>query len=248
MSKRSTDNHGNGSSGPTEGSNGHKPSSPLPIASGNRSEEALSNLGRPSPSPVAHCQPGPSNRSLIGSYRRPSLTFGTRPVVIPSSPIPRDLESLSPFERERMGIEEQDLLRDSKGIPSDYGTLGTSSSSSSTTQNGANLEAAYTGETTALLGCRTDDISKWDEAIAAGLVHTSYTREAKTLVKYAAPLWLTFLLQYSLTFASLFSAGTLGKNELASVTLASMTANITGYAVYQGKFRKKTLTYDLIFH
>ncbi|PUU80183.1 mate-domain-containing protein [Tuber borchii] len=131
-----------------------------------------------------------------------------------------------------MGIEEQDLLRDSKGVPSDYGTLGMSSSS--TTQNDANLEAAFTGETTALLGGHTEDISKWDEAIAAGIVHTSYTREAKTLVKYAAPLWFTFLLQYSLTFASLFSAGTLGKNELAAVTLASMTANITGYAVYQG--------------
>jgi len=240
MSKRNADNHGNGGEGPAEGSNGHKPSSPLPIASGSRSEEALSNPGRPSPSPVAHCQPRPSNRSLVGSYRRPSLTFGTRPVVVPSSPIPRDLESLPPSERERMGIEEQDLLRDSKGIPSDYGALGMSpSSSSSTTQNDANLEAAFTGETTALLGGHTDDISKWDEAIAAGIVHTSYTREAKTLVKYAAPLWFTFLLQYSLTFASLFSAGTLGKNELAAVTLASMTANITGYAVYQGTFRKE---------
>lgn len=240
MSKRNADNHGNGGEDPAEGSNGHKPSSPLLIASGTRSEEALSNPGRPSPSPVAHCQPGPSNRSLVGNYRRPSLTFGTRPVVIPSSPILRNLESLSPSERERMGVEEQDLLRDSKGIPSEYGTLGMSSSSS-TTQNDANLEAAFTGETTALLGGHTDDISKWDEAIAAGVVHTSYTREAKTLVKYAAPLWFTFLLQYSLTFASLFSAGTLGKNELAAVTLASMTANITGYATYQGTFRRKKL-------
>lgn len=173
----------------------------------------------------------------MGSYRRPSLTFGTRPVVIPSSPIPRDLESLSPSERERMGTEEQELLRDSKGIPSGYGTLGMSSSSPlSTTQNDANLEAAFTGETTALIGGHTDDISKWDEAIAAGVIHTSYTREAKTLVKYAVPLWFTFLLQYSLTFASLFSAGALGKNELAAVTLAGMTANITGYTVYHGTF------------
>ncbi|RPB04218.1 MATE efflux family protein [Choiromyces venosus 120613-1] len=137
-----------------------------------------------------------------------------------------------------MGIEEQDLLKDSKVIPSDYGTLATSarraSSSSSTTQSDANLEEAFAGETTGLLGGRTEDISKWDEAVVAGTVRTSYTREAKTLVKYSAPLWLTFLLQYSLTFASLFSAGTLGKNELAAVTLASMTANITGYAVFQG--------------
>jgi len=237
MSKRNADDHGNGGEGPAEGPNGHKPSSPLPIASESRSGEAFPNPGRPLPSPVAHCQPGPSNRSLIGSYRRPSPIFGTRPVVIPSAPIPRALESLSPSEREIMGIEEQGLLRDSKGIPSDYGALSTSSSSSlSTIPNDANLEAAFAGETAALLGGRTDDISKWDEAIAAGIAHTSYTREARTLVKYAAPLWLTYLLQYSLTWASLFSAGRLGKNELASVTLGSMTASITGYAVYQGKF------------
>ncbi|PWW76510.1 MATE efflux family protein [Tuber magnatum] len=135
-----------------------------------------------------------------------------------------------------MGIEEQDLLRDRKVTTSDYGTLATSSSSSSspTTRDDANLEAAFTAETTGLLGGYTDGVSKWDEAVVAGAVHTSYAREARTLVKYAAPLWLTFLLQYSLTIASLFSAGTLGKNELAAVTLAGMTANITGYAVYQG--------------
>ncbi|KAG0642093.1 mate-domain-containing protein [Tuber brumale] len=141
-----------------------------------------------------------------------------------------------------MGSKKQDLLKGSKIIPSDYGTLATSarqvlpssSSSSSTTQDGASLEATLTAETTGLLGGYTNNISKWDEAAAAGTVHTSYTREARMLVKYTAPLWLTFLLQYSLTFASLFSAGTLGKNELAAVTLAGMTANITGYAIFQG--------------
>ncbi|CAZ80746.1 unnamed protein product [Tuber melanosporum] len=140
-----------------------------------------------------------------------------------------------------MGREEQDLLKGSKVISSDYGTLATSarqalssSPSWSTTQDGGSLETTLTTETTGLLGGHPNNISKWDEAAAAGTVYTSYTREARMLVKCTAPLWLTFLLQYSLTFASLFSAGTLGKNELAAVTLAGMTANITGYAVFQG--------------
>jgi MATE family multidrug resistance protein len=37
-----------------------------------------------------------------------------------------------------------------------------------------------------------------------------------------------------LTVASIFTVGHLGKIELGAVSLASMTANITGYAVYQG--------------
>ncbi|ODV58648.1 MATE family efflux transporter [Ascoidea rubescens DSM 1968] len=63
---------------------------------------------------------------------------------------------------------------------------------------------------------------------------TDYSIESYFLLKYSPPLVLTFLLQYSLTIASVFSVGQLGKNELAAVSLASMTANITGYAPIQG--------------
>ena len=42
------------------------------------------------------------------------------------------------------------------------------------------------------------------------------------------------MLQYSLTVASIFTVGRLGTIELGAVSLASMTANITGYAIYQG--------------
>ncbi|GFF81777.1 uncharacterized transporter YDR338C [Aspergillus udagawae] len=75
---------------------------------------------------------------------------------------------------------------------------------------------------------------KWEEAVVAGLIHTTWKREALVISKYAAPLTVTFLLQYSLTVASIFTLGHLGKKELGAVSLASMTANITGYAVYQG--------------
>ncbi|KAL8841171.1 MAG: hypothetical protein Q9170_001025 [Blastenia crenularia] len=75
---------------------------------------------------------------------------------------------------------------------------------------------------------------QWTEAVAAGKIHTTWQREAKVLSRYSAPLIATFLLQYSLTVASIFTVGHLGKVPLGAVSLASMTANITGYAVYQG--------------
>lgn len=96
-------------------------------------------------------------------------------------------------------------------------------------------------ERTALLGDETRSPAspgsidqKWEEAVNAGLIHTTWQRESIVLLRYTAPLMLTFLLQYSLTVASVFTVGHLGKVELAAVSLASMTVNITGYAVYQG--------------
>jgi MATE family multidrug resistance protein len=80
-----------------------------------------------------------------------------------------------------------------------------------------------------------EEIDKtWEEAIMAGLIQTTWRREAQVIGKYTAPLMVTFLLQYSLTVASIFTLGHMGKEQLSAVTLASMTANITGYAVYQG--------------
>ncbi|KAI9829866.1 MAG: hypothetical protein M1819_005964 [Sarea resinae] len=75
---------------------------------------------------------------------------------------------------------------------------------------------------------------RWVEAVAAGKISTTWQREAKVLGRYSRSLVATFLLQYSLTVASIFTVGHLGKVELAAVSLASMTANITGYAIYQG--------------
>ena len=76
--------------------------------------------------------------------------------------------------------------------------------------------------------------TKWEAAVAAGLIQTTWQREAKVLAGYSAPLMVTFLLQYSLTVASIFTLGHVGPSELGAVSIASMTANITGYAVYQG--------------
>lgn len=75
---------------------------------------------------------------------------------------------------------------------------------------------------------------KWEEAILNGSIKTTWRREAKVLVQYSAPLMLTFILQNSLTLTSVFTVGHIGKIELGAVSLGSMTANITGYAVYHG--------------
>lgn len=74
----------------------------------------------------------------------------------------------------------------------------------------------------------------WEAAVREGKIKTTWQREAKTLAQYSAPLIVTFMLQYSLTVASIFTVGHLGKIQLGAVSLASMTANITGYAIYQG--------------
>ncbi|KAK6462845.1 ethionine resistance protein [Scheffersomyces coipomensis] len=63
---------------------------------------------------------------------------------------------------------------------------------------------------------------------------TDLKTEIQVLLYYSVPLIITFLLQYSLTVASVFSVGRLGSSELAAVSLSSMTANISGYAIIQG--------------
>lgn len=75
---------------------------------------------------------------------------------------------------------------------------------------------------------------KWEEAVRAGQIQTTWQREAQVVSRYSAPLILTFILQNSLTLTSIFTVGHIGKIELGAVSLGGMTANITGYAVYHG--------------
>lgn len=107
--------------------------------------------------------------------------------------------------------------------------------------DGSTVEAS---ETTALLGDpelpyggqdTPENINKkWEEAVAAGLIQTTWQREAKVIGKYSAPLIITFVLQYGLTVTTVLTVGHLGKVELGAASLASMTANITGFAIFQG--------------
>ncbi|KAH9881836.1 hypothetical protein J1614_001007 [Plenodomus biglobosus] len=165
---------------------------------------------------------------------------------------------LSKREREAVRDEERSLLRDNNLIPSKYyrsGSAGPSNHLSnklsfsglrktkSTPDEESTIDRA--SERTALLrgaiqsSDETYDTPRqiqrtWNQAVAAGKINTSWKRESKVLAKSSGPLMLTFLLQYSLPVASVFTVGHIGKTELGAVSLASMTASITGYAVYQG--------------
>lgn len=55
----------------------------------------------------------------------------------------------------------------------------------------------------------------------------TYESEAKILVSYSVPLIFTFLLENIFPLVCSLTVGYLGKNELAAVSLASMTSNIT---------------------
>ena len=75
---------------------------------------------------------------------------------------------------------------------------------------------------------------RWEEAVAAGKIKTTWQRESLVMARFSLPLMVTFVLQYSLTVASIFTLGHVGNIELGAASLASMSANITGFAIYQG--------------
>lgn len=98
-------------------------------------------------------------------------------------------------------------------------------------------------ETTALLAdenSRTSQKSTENSRVAKdweevdGHVGTTWKTEFLVLIKYSLPLMLSCVLQYSLTGASVVAVGHLGKTELGAVSLATMTANVTGYCAYEG--------------
>lgn len=69
---------------------------------------------------------------------------------------------------------------------------------------------------------------------AGDIVEKSDTKdEVWTILKASLPLVTTFFLQFSLTIVSIFSVGRIGKNELASVSLAIMTFNVS-VSVFNG--------------
>ena len=65
-------------------------------------------------------------------------------------------------------------------------------------------------------------------------LQTNWRIESKLLARYSTPLFVTYLLQYSFQTTTVVVAGRLGTNELGAVSLATMTANVTGLAIYEG--------------
>lgn len=79
-----------------------------------------------------------------------------------------------------------------------------------------------------------EEHSRWEAAVAANAIKTTWQREAKTLAQYSAPLIVAFLLHYSVTIGSVLTVGRIGMLELGAVNLAIMTASITCYVPVQG--------------
>lgn len=79
-----------------------------------------------------------------------------------------------------------------------------------------------------------DDDDDGDSGVTATGFETSWKNETKILARYASPLIITYILQYSYSLVTVVVAGRLGTSELAAASLASMTANITGLVVYEG--------------
>jgi MATE family multidrug resistance protein len=175
--------------------------------------------------------------SYVNPGARSSALFSSSVPAFSQSPETKKHSYLSRKEREAMRDEERSLLRDnhllppkhprrgSEGLPSERFQRKSSSSALRKTRSATvQGEAAddEPSEQTALLGGNPDlpygglDTPKtlnrkWDEAVAAGKITTTWQREAKVLTKSSAPLILTFLLQYSLPVASIFTVGHIGK-------------------------------------
>jgi MATE family multidrug resistance protein len=202
-------------------------------------------------------RPDAGQHSMASSYRRPSFVAygGSRPAIAPH---PKDQAFLTKKEKKQSRDEERSLLRDNHLAPPKHQPPPKPTALSrlykklfSTKIPKPDEEAAapqptFTGEpseTAPLLEngviestrTRRERLNRqWEAAVAAGKIKTTWQRESKVLIRYSSPLVVTFILQYSLTVASIFTVGHLGKVELGAVSLASMTANISGYAIYQG--------------
>lgn len=212
---------------------------PSPTESSSESESDTSTV-----------RPDDLQHAMANSYRRPSFVAfgGTRPAITPQF---QEVTYLTKKEKKQSRNEERSLLRDNYLAPPKHPERPKRDPftrayrwifSSRRPKKEVDEEAvAEPSEATSLLqngeSARTQHErlnAQWEAAVASGKIKTTWQREAKTLWRYSSPLVITFLLQYSLTVASVFTVGHLGKVELGAVSLASMTANIFGYAIYQG--------------
>ena len=180
---------------------------------------------------------------MSDSYRRPSFVAfggGNRPAIAPQHP---EIDHLSKREIAQARREEESLLRDNHLAPPKHprskdealpsriyrsifstkvskargdeevpeglvpGFLAQPTETSPLLSDGALESARDTHERSNRL---------WEDAVREGKIKTTWQREAKTLTQYSAPLIVTFLLQYSLTVASIFTVGHIGKIELGA--------------------------------
>lgn len=162
---------------------------------------------------------------LASSYRRPSFvsTYGLgRPSLLASSP---QQTILMPEEVEELDFEERALLRESasKGVKTKtYGAIARTHPSPIQEES----EVSEVEDNTLLE--RRSSNERWQD------VTSSYRHEFKILMQYSAPLIITFLLQSSEQFSTVFSLGHLGTLQLGASSLSTMMAAITGFSLFQG--------------
>ncbi|KAL7950350.1 MATE efflux family protein [Trichoderma barbatum] len=188
-------------------------------------------------------------------YRRPSgVAYGAaRPAFNPSA---LDEPILTPLERKQSRDAERSLLRDNHVLPPKHAHKSQSLPARMYRKifsTKVPVEEDEEEEDAPLLsrdsdrdyGTRArrqlpdsagdDDVDEqWEEAITAGLIRTTWQREAKTVLSYCGPLIVTFFLQYSINVAGIFAVGRIGTIELGAISLANMSQAISCMAPFQG--------------
>ncbi|KAI9728237.1 MAG: hypothetical protein M1828_004698 [Chrysothrix sp. TS-e1954] len=192
--------------------------------------------------------------AMAGSYQIPGMTFASSTsTVLPSmqfqsdaaapSSIPSEFTDPSSDGRSSRKRSSSSIRRPDHGpksIDSPGSLLRLLRKASSQDLDNATLErapllprapnkVAHADTLPELAACQSHK-----EILGSVQVSTTWAHETKTLGRYSRSLILTFALQYLLPVTSVFTVGHLGKMELGAVSLGSMTANITGYAIYQG--------------
>ncbi|PHH75761.1 hypothetical protein CDD80_2079 [Ophiocordyceps camponoti-rufipedis] len=209
---------------------------------------------------IAACSDSDDDALIVpghSMYRRPSgVAYGTaRPVFNDQQPMQEPF--LTPIERKQSRDAERSLLRDNRVLPPKHPVKSQTLPArlyrrlfSTRVPPGIDADGAPDGrisrqpatERTSLLPDGSDDAltdgdeleQQWEEAVASGRLRTTWQREAQTVFAYSVPLIVTFFLQYSISVASVFAVGRIGRLELGAVSVASMTMSVTCLAPFMG--------------
>ena len=187
--------------------------------------------------PIAEDAPAAyEDYSLTGSYRRPSFAGARNQATLGPTlyKTVSNRERLPPEERQRIVSEERSLLRDNNLIPPKHPREDDAGRRGSVIERILSRQTTRPADTTPLLGDSSQPYGgydepglikqKWEEAVKEGKISTSWQRESKTLFEYSMPLMASFLLQYSIQIASIFTLGHIGPTELAAVRQTCFSA------------------------
>ncbi len=171
-------------------------------------------------------------------YRRPSgIAFGTARPALAAGPV--EDAALTKVEKKQARDEERSLLRDNHLLPPKHpvvekpglikhlykrvfstkvplpGRDEETEGSAGPTEESPLLQPV--DSSTFITDNELLD-EQFEAAVAAGQIKTTWQREAKTITVYSRSLITTFMLQYSISIASIFAVGHIGKLELGAVS------------------------------